>query len=66
MTAKRSPVKPRFTRAKVLKRRVEMAGITKPGDPEFIKGVVNAMDPITLWHWKKAINERFEHARENA
>jgi len=50
----------------VLKRRVEMAGITKPGDPEFIKGVVNAMDPITLWHWKKAINERFERARENA
>ena len=42
-----------------------MAGITKPADPKVIKAVVNAMDPVTLWRWKKAIDERLELERDN-
>ena len=40
-----------------------MAGIPKSADQRVINAVVDAMDPITLWRWKKAIDERLERAR---
>ena len=40
-----------------------MTGIPKSADQRVINAVVDAMDPITLWRWKKAIDERLERAR---
>lgn len=40
-----------------------MAGIPRSADQKVVNAVVNAMDPITLWRWKKAIDERL-NARE--
>ena len=48
---------------RMLTRRPRMAGIPKSADQRVINAVVNAMDPITLWRWKKAIDERRERAR---
>lgn len=39
-----------------------MARIHKSGNQKVINAVVNAMDPITLWRWKKAIDERLKRA----
>ena len=40
-----------------------MAGIPRSADQRVINAVVDAMDPITLWRWKKAMDERLERAR---
>lgn len=42
-----------------------MEGIPKSADQKVVNAVVNAMDPITLWRWKKAIDERVERSDGN-
>ena len=48
---------------KSLTRRPKMAGIPRSADQRVINAVVDAMDPITWWRWKKAMDERLERAR---
>jgi len=42
--------------------RLKTVGIPRSADQEVIDAIVDAMDPITLWRWKKAIDERAREA----
>jgi len=44
-------------------RRLRRVGTPTSADQKVINAVVNVMDPITLWRWKKAIDERVERTR---
>lgn len=39
---------------------MEMAGSPKSVDQKLVNAVVDAMDPITLWRWKRAVDERLK------
>lgn len=45
-------------------RRLKMAGGPISAVQRAVNEIVNAMDPITLWRWKKAIDERMERERQ--
>lgn len=40
--------------------RPRAAGTPKPADQKVVCAIVDAMDPVTLWRWKKAIDKRLE------
>lgn len=39
-----------------------MTEIPDSADQKLVNAIVDALDPITLWRWKKAIDEREERA----